>query len=84
MVRKVLTKVAAIMLVATVAAGIAGPLSISAKQPSSKQTARYIQPDCWNQEELKAYQFDSMREIHELEDTGITHYYKADNKLRSI
>lgn len=80
MVRKVLTKTAAIMLAATVAAGIAGPLPISAKQPSSKQAARYIQPDCWNQEELKAYQFDSMREIDNLEDTGITHYYKADFK----
>ena len=83
MVRRVMKKLGAILLVAGLTIGVCSP-SVSAavkiNQKSVTRSARYVQPEEWNKEELTAYRFDSEEDLAKYLLTGGLHLYNKDYK----
>ena len=85
MTKKVLTKVFAVLFTATISMGALGSMPVSANNQTKQENAqaRYTKPAYWDQEELKAYQFDSWNEYKDLKGSGISYYYTKKFKPKS-
>lgn len=83
--KKVLMKAFAVLLTATISVSTLGSLPVSAENKGKQESeqARYIKPAYWNQEELKAYQFDSWNEFENLKESGISYYYTKNFRPKS-
>ena len=82
MVKQTIKKFAAVLLTAGICAGLfAAPVFAAEKTTvitnakDAKKSARYIEPEEWNQKELFAYLFDNGQEITNYILTGGIHYY---------
>lgn len=78
MVRRVIKKIGTILLVASLTIGVCSPsVSAAVKIPKIVQakTARYVQPEEWNNPELKVYQFASEDELASYALSGGSHLY---------
>ena len=85
MTKKVLTKAFAVLFTATISMGALGSMPVSANNQTKQENAqaRYTKPAYWDQEELKAYQFDSWNEYKDLKGSGISYYYTKKFKPKS-
>lgn len=83
MARRVMKKMGAILIAAGLSIGICSP-SVSADINTNKitqtKTARYIEPEEWNKEELVAYQFDSEVDMLKYLVSGGMHLYNKNYK----
>lgn len=83
MVRNMIKKTAAVLLAAGLSISMICP-QVSAATKLNKQSvqkaAKYIQPEEWNRQEIKAYQFDTTDDFSDYQLTGGTHLY--DNKYK--
>lgn len=87
MVKQTIKKFAAVLLTAGMCAGLfASPVFAAEKMmvitntKAVKKSARYIEPEEWNQKELFAYLFDNGQEITNYILTGGIHYYNQNYK----
>lgn len=83
MVRRVMKKLGAILLVAGLTIGFCSPsvsAAVKVNQKSAASAARYVQPEEWNKEELVAYRFDSEEDLAKYLLTGGLHLYNKDYK----
>ena len=90
MVKQTIKKFIAVLLTAGICAGLfAAPVFAAEKTAKttiitnakvSKKSARYIEPEEWNQKELFAYLFDTGNEMTQYVTTGGLHYYNDNYK----
>ena len=85
MVRRVIKKMGAVLIVAGLSIGMCSP-SVSANVKSNintnkiTKTVRYVEPEEWNKEELTAYQFDSEGDMLKYLVSGGMHLYNKNYK----
>lgn len=83
MIRNMIKKAGAILLAAGLSISMTCPqVSAATKinQQAVKKAAKYIQPEEWNRQEIKAYQFDSTDDFDKYQLTGGTHLYNNNYK----
>ncbi|MBR9961534.1 MULTISPECIES: hypothetical protein [unclassified Anaerostipes] len=90
MVKQTIKKFIVVLLTAGICAGLfAAPVFAAEKTAKttiitnakvSKKSARYIEPEEWNQKELFAYLFDTGNEMTQYVTTGGLHYYNDNYK----
>lgn len=81
MVRKVMKKAAAVLLAASIGIGMNTPqVSAAVRLDQTAGSARYIEPEEWNQTEIVAYQFDSDTDFDNYALSGGTHLYNKNYK----
>ena len=74
--KKIVKRVGMILLAAGLSVGMSCPsASAAVKIDQVSKSARYVQPEEWNKEELKAYQFDSKDDYANYVLTGGLHLY---------
>lgn len=74
--KKIVKRVGMILLAAGLSVGMSCPsVSAAVKIDQVSKSARYVQPEEWNKEELKAYQFDSKDDYANYVLTGGLHLY---------
>lgn len=83
MIRNMIKKTAAVLLATGLGISMICPQVSAATKlnmQSVQKAARYIQPEEWNREEIKAYQFDTMDDFDAYQLTGGTHLYDNNYK----
>lgn len=91
MTRRVIKKIGAVLIASGLSIGMCSPsvsanvktninTNINIKQITQKKTARYIEPEEWNKEELTAYQFDSEVDMMKYLVSGGMHLYNKNYK----
>lgn len=90
--KKILPKLSAILLAVSICIGMPTSLAYAANDTNNiiagslkktvKRSARYIQPEEWNRQELIAYSFDSGKEVTKYSQTGGLHYYNKNYKSK--
>lgn len=76
MIKKIVKRVGTILLAFCLSIGMScPPVSAAVQIDQVSKSARYVQPEEWNKEELKAYQFDSQDDYEKYILTGGLHLY---------
>ena len=91
MARRGIKKMGAVLIAAGLSIAMCSPsvsanvrTNISTDKITQKKTARYVEPEEWNKEELTAYQFDTGDDFLKYMVTGGLHLYNKNYIFRKI